>query len=206
MDECDESGNIIPESETVADKAFFLANVQCVAFCYLLGGAAITNFKFVDRTNLNLVSEEIKDLWNSTLSLVRLFAPYDFRGPYETGEQTFLVSISFPCWDGWNYQYRTSRQTITVTDVVDLMFEIMDVKPREKRYVGKDGRRYFQFSWMFLASDIERLLAMFPGEPYKPSWSLPMHETFHDMDRKLNLLARQAVDVYPFMECEFYGW
>ena len=206
MDKYDESGNIIPESGTMADKAHFLANVQGIAFCYFLGGAAIKNFRFVDRTNLQQLPKEINELWTETLSEVKMCAPYNFRELYDAGEQTFLVSMSFPCWNDWYYQYRTSGQAITINDVVDVMFEMMDVKPRAIRYVGDDGCRYFRFTWMFLTSDLDRLLAMFPGTPYRTPWGLSIHEVFHDMDRKLNLLARKAVNVYPFMQCEFYGW
>ena len=78
MDKYDESDYIVPESGTIADKAHFLANVQGVAFCYLLGGAAIKNFRFVDRINLQILSKEINDLWEETLFEVKRYAPYDF--------------------------------------------------------------------------------------------------------------------------------
>jgi hypothetical protein len=86
------------------------------------------------------------------------------------------------------------------------MSEMMDVRPMAREHSGPDGHRYFKFAWMFLASDLDRLLSMFPGVPYSPGWHLPMHETFHAMDRKLNLLAQRALDDYPFMSCEFSGW
>lgn len=202
----DEAGNIIPEAGTVADKAHFLANVQGMAFCYFLGGAQIKDFRFVARENVSSLPEGIQKLWNETLGVVKRFAPYDFSRAYDSGESSFLVSISFPCWDGWNFQYRTSGQSITINDVVDAMFEIMDVCPRPTRYLDSEGQKWFRFSWMFLESDIERLMNEFPNVDYTPCWQLPMRETFREMDRKLNLLARKAANVYPFLECEFYGW
>ena len=202
----DNFGNIIPRSGSEADKAYFLAVVQGLTFSYLLGDVAPRDFVFIERANLNRESREINDLWDKTLDEVNFYSPHDFTEHYNTGEQTFLVCYTFPCWYEWYYQYRTSGQAITIADVVDVMFEIMDVKPRSRRYVDCDGRSCCRFAWMFLRSDLDRLSAMFAQKQYAPGWDTSMDETFRDMytqlDRLLKDLARRVRFIYPFMEWE----
>ena len=63
-----------------------------------------------------------------------------------------------------------------------------------------------RFSWMFLEGDVARLMDIFPGVAYRYGAWVQMQAVFHVMDRILNQLARRAVGVYPFMNCEFTGW
>lgn len=197
---------IVPSESSGSGMAFTLANTQGIAFSYLLGGGRIMNFRFATSDTLEQTDKEVRDIWEKAESEVRMFAPYQYSARRNAGETAYLVSIEFPCYSDWSYQYRTSRQRISVDDVVDLMFEVMDVKPRVYRVQLPIGEKSFRFSWMFLQDDVERLLGIFPSVRYQHGAWVQMNAVFADMDRILNKIARKAVGVYPFMECEFTGW
>lgn len=152
------------------------------------------------------MSETVRKVWEETESLVRMLAPHPYEARRKAGERAFLFSVEFPAFCDETYQYRTSRQQISVVDAVDLMFEVMDVKPHIVRGRRACGERSVRFSWMFLQGDVERLLARFPSVVFRPGEVCPMEEVFCDMNAILRRIAEKAVDVYPFMECEFVGW
>ena len=135
-----------------------------------------------------------------------MYSPYPYSARRDAGERAYLVAIEFPCTSDGGYQYRTSGQRITVRDVVDLMFEVMDIKPRTTNLQRLSGEKAVRFSWVFLQNDVDRLLGLFPSVRRRPMEWLQLEAVFHDMDRILNQLARKAVDVYPFLRCEFVGW
>ena len=197
-----------PQLGTDADRAYYLGNILTCALCYFLGGALIQNFRFARRSDLDLLDEATRKIWDWTLLAVCMGVGHAFRSAYDAGEQAYLVSVEFPCWAGWSYQYRTSRQAISINDVSDAMYEVTDINPRAVRSVRENGQQYFTFSWMFLDSDVSRLLGMFRrAGQYRPDWDLSISRAvFSDMDYMLNALARKAVNVYPFIACEFSGW
>lgn len=197
---------ITPSEMSGAGRGFALANTHAIAMCYLLGGARVTNFKFATTETLAQSDDSVRQVWNETEPLVRSFSPYPYSFRRDNGERAYLVSMEFPCYGDWSFQYRTSRQRISINDVVDLMYEVMDVKPREKRIQYLNGEKTFRFSWMFLEDDVARLLEIFPSVEYRYGCWVQQSAVYRDMDRILNTIARQALHAYPFMECEFTGW
>lgn len=201
-----ENEAISPSEASGAGLGFALANTQAIAMCYLLGGARVTNFKFATSETLPQSDESVRQVWNETEPLVRSFSPYPYSARRDNGERAYLVSMEFPCFRDWGFSYRTSRQRISINDVVDLMFEVMDIKPRARRIQYMNGEKTFRFSWMFLEDDVPRLSGIFPSVTYRYGYWVQEYAVYHDMDRILNMIARKALDVYPFMECEFTGW
>ena len=189
-----------------AGKAALLANVYGVAGSYMLGGARPVDPLFAASDTLATMNETVRKVWEETEFLVRMLAPHPYEARRKAGERAFLFSVEFPAFCDETYQYRTSRQQISVVDAVDLMFEVMDVKPHIVRGRRACGERTVRFSWMFLQGDVERLLARFPSVVFRPGEVCPMEEVFCDMNAILRRIAEKSVDVYPFMECEFVGW
>ena len=201
-----DSALVIPSRESGAGMGYTLANSQCLAFCYLLGGARISNFRFATSDGIVRMDEVERGIWSQTEEIVRRFAPYPYAVRRDGGERAYLASVEFPCYSDWSYQYRTSGQRVSIDDVIDLMYEVIDVKPRAFRFTKENGEKYIRFSWMFLEDDVERLLAIFPSVEYDYGNWAQSRAVFRDMDRILNSIARRALNMYPFMECEFTGW
>ncbi len=197
---------LVPDTTSDLAPAYLLANSHCVAFSYLLGGARPLNFMFATNETVHTMSDGVREVWRKTDSEARMYSPYPYSARRDAGERAYLVAIEFPCTSDGGYQYRTSGQRITVRDVVDLMFEVMDIKPRTTNLQRLSGEKAVRFSWVFLQNDVDRLLGLFPSVRRRPMEWLQLEAVFHDMDRILNQLARKAVDVYPFLRCEFVGW
>lgn len=196
-----------PPKEGSGDEwAYLLANSQLIAFSYLIGGGRIENVRFVTSDTIGVMDEETKLVWRKTADEVRRFSSYPYGARRDSGERGYLVSVEFACYCDWSYQYRTSHQRISVDDVVDLMYEVMDVKPRVTKFERSDGEKIVRFSWIFLQDDVDDLLRIFRSVVCEYGAWIQMGQVFGDMDMILNRIAQKALDVYPFMRCEFTGW
>ena len=196
----------VPEESSGDSMAYILANTQAIAFSYLLGGARITDFNFATSSNHDTLGKRVSAVWAETLPIVRMRSPYPFAMRADAGERAYLVSLELPTFKGREFRYRTSRHRISLDDVVDLMYEVMDVKPRAFSSPHLSGEMFYRFSWMFLQDDVDQLLSIFPSVARQHGAWVQMNAVFYDMDRILNRIARQSLSAYPFMECEFNGW
>lgn len=200
---------VVPELGSGLEVAYTLANTQVIAFCYLLGGARISHFKFMTSDTLKSMDEESRGIWNETKEeVLRHMSPWNmasFMTRQDAGERMYLVSVEFPCYYGRMYKYRHSGQLIYINDVVDLMYEVMDVKPRTKSGIRNNGEKFVRFSWMFLQDDVDKMMRIFPEVKYAYGNWIQIKEVATAMNRILYTIARNALHAYPFMKCELQG-
>lgn len=196
----------IPNAHSGDSAAFILANTHVIAFSYLLGGASPIGFTFATSNNFNTLDKRACAIWTATEPLVRKHSPYPFAARADAGERAYLVSVELPTFEGADFRYRRSRHRINLDAVVDLMFEIMGIKPRALAVPHLSGELFYRFSWMFLQDDVNRLLSIFPSVVRQYGEWAQMKAVCHDMDRILNSIAHHSLSTYPFMECEFTGW
>ena len=201
----------VPDRSSDDVSAYMLANTQVFALCYLLGGARIKNFDFASSENFNQFGDRIKATWEDTESYLSASSLDFFAMRGMCDERTYLVSVEMPAFSDNTFRYRTSTHHIRVDDVVDLMGEVMGTKPFGIKPLARlsprsDGEVLYRFSWMFQEQDVDSLLSVFPSVvPRYGAW-VQTRAVFGDMDRILNRIARRALSIYPFMECEFTGW
>lgn len=196
----------VPAEHSEDVLAYILASSQAIAFSYLTGGARIVNFDFATDLNYDKLGSRIRNEWETTEPLVRRHSPYPFSSRRDAGERAYMVSLELASFAGQTFRYRTTGQRISLDDVVDLMYEVMDVKPRAFGSPHLSGEYFYRFSWMFLKNDVDRLLSTFPSVARQYGAWVQMRAVFSDMDRILNRIAQTSLDAYPFMETEFSGW